>query len=299
MTEPLTYAVVTPARNEASNLPRLAHSLRAQTLRPTQWLIVDDGSTDNTLAIAERLAADEPWAQSLPMPAQAQKDSTGAGIPRGAPVVRAFHVGLDALEPKPALVVKLDADVSVGPDYFARLVHAFAADLELGIASGTCYQLEGGAWRQFYGTGASVWGAARAYRWCCLEEILPLEERMGWDGIDVIKANIRGWRTAILLDLPFRHHRREGARESGRWRAWAAQGEAAYYMGYRPSYVLVRTLFRAAKDPAAAAMFWAFATSALRRAPRCADLDVRNYLQQKQRLRDLPMRKREALGEGR
>jgi biofilm PGA synthesis N-glycosyltransferase PgaC len=300
MSEPMTYAVITPAHNEVENLPRLAGSLRAQTLRPTQWLIVDDSSTDDTVAIADRLAAGEPWVQSLTMPTeQPRADSPDAGIPRGAPVVRAFHVGFDALEPRPDLVVKLDADVSVEPDYFARLLDEFFSQPDLGIASGTCYQLEDGVWRQFYGTGNSVWGAARAYRLRCLEEILPLEERMGWDGIDVIKANVRGWRTAILLDLPFRHHRREAARESGRWKAWAAQGEAAHYMGYRPSYVLARTLFRAGRDPAAAGMLWAYAASSLRRAPRCADPGVRGYIQRTQRLRHLPTRKREALGERR
>ncbi len=301
MTAQLTYAVVTAARNEADNLPRLAESLRAQTLRPMRWLIVDDRSTDETPVVAGGLAAEEPWISVVQAPAQESEPvaSGRRGVPRGAPVVRAFHAALELLEPKPSLVAKVDADVSMEADYFERLVEAFRHDPELGIASGSCYQLEDGHWRQFYGTGASVWGAARAYRWRCLDQILPLEERMGWDGIDVVKANVAGWRTAIILDLPFRHHRREAARESGRWRAWAVQGEAAHFMGYRPSYVLARTVFRLRRDPAAAAMLWSYLTSALHRAPRCADPAVRTYLRRAQRLRDLPARKREAVGEAR
>jgi glycosyltransferase involved in cell wall biosynthesis len=287
----VSYAIVTPAYNEAGNLPRLAASLQAQSTKPSSWIVVDDGSSDETLEVMHRLAAEEPWIQTIAAPARRAGE-----VPRGAPVVRAFHLGVAHLERKPELIAKVDADVSVGPDYFERLLETFAVDPSLGIASGSCYQLEEGVWRQFYGTGANVWGAARAYRWDCLEQILPLEERMGWDGIDVVRANVHGWRTATLLDLPFFHHRLEASRESGSWQAWAVQGEAAHYMGYRVSYVLLRTLFRARKDPAALSMLWSFVGAALRRQPTCPDPEVRAYLRRQQRLRNLPSRRREALG---
>ena len=54
MTSGLRYAVITPARNEADNLPRLAESLRSQSVPPLVWLIVDNGSTDATADIAVR-----------------------------------------------------------------------------------------------------------------------------------------------------------------------------------------------------------------------------------------------------
>ena len=40
----LTYAIVTPARNERDNLRRLADSVCGQTHLPAEWVIVDDGS---------------------------------------------------------------------------------------------------------------------------------------------------------------------------------------------------------------------------------------------------------------
>ena len=51
-------------------------------------------------------------------------------------------------------------------------------------------------------TGSTVWGASRAFRWACLQEILPFEERVGWDGIDEFKANARGWTHAGLRGPP-------------------------------------------------------------------------------------------------
>src|SRR3954470_18640533 len=61
----LRYAVATPARNEEGNLPRLAASLAAQTQRPTEWIVVDDGSSDATPRILDDLAAEHPWIRRL------------------------------------------------------------------------------------------------------------------------------------------------------------------------------------------------------------------------------------------
>ena len=285
----LSYAVVTPVRDEAANLDRLGACLAAQAVTPTAWVIVDTGSSDATLDVAQELEDALPWASTAGI-------AENGGHVRGGPIVRAFQAGIESLDPRADLVAKVDADVSFEGDYFARLVQAFTDNASLGIASGTCYEEEAGAWRPRYGTGLSVWGAARVYRAACLEDVLPLEERIGWDGIDVLRAHAGGWETRIIEDLPFRHHRPEGIRDGARHRAWAAQGSAAYYMGYRPSYLLARTVHRALREPAALAMLTAFAAAGLRREPRCADRAVRTSLREQQRLRHLPLRLREARG---
>ena len=81
--------------------------------------------------------------------------------------------------------------------------------------------------------------------------MLPLEERMGWDTIDMIKASAWGWDARVVDDIPFRHHRLKGYATAVR--TWAIQGRANHYMGYRFSYLLVRTLYRA-QDPTAIAL---------------------------------------------
>jgi hypothetical protein len=154
--------------------------------------------------------------------------------------------------------------------------------------------MDGGEWRQRHQTGAMVWGAARAYRSTCLEILLPLESRMGWDGIDVARANVAGWKTLLMLDLPFFHHRVEAGRERTRWHAWSVQGEACHYMGYRPSYLVLRTIRVARRDPAAVAMLWSYLASVVKRSPTYPDPTVRAYVRRKQRLRELPARRREA-----
>lgn len=289
MSNSLQYGIVTPARNEAINLPRLAHSLAQQSSAPTRWMIVETGSTDETQRVATELASVHPWIRLLSV-------VEVPGLVRGGPVARGFESGFAALDAQLDVVVKVDADVSFQPDYFARLLERFADDPSLGIASGTCFEQTRGAWRERHVTGTTVWGAARAYRSSCLLEILPLEQRMGWDGVDEFRANVRGWQTKTFRDIPFRHHRREGERDGTRWRARVAQGTAAHYLGYRLSYLTLRTLWHARKEPAALGMLGGYLQAKMRRSPTIGDSQARAYLRRQQTLGRLPIRVREALG---
>jgi glycosyltransferase involved in cell wall biosynthesis len=282
----VNYAVLTPVRDEALDLPRLARSLAAQTVRPARWLLIENGSSDGTAEVAAHLAAEHDWIGVV-------HAEPGPPAQRGAPVVRALHAGVAALAQPFDIVAKVDADVSFEPNYFESLLRAFAADAELGLASGSCLEQFDGAWRERTVTGTHVWGAARGYRWACLQDVLPLDERMGWDGLDQLKAVARGWKVDRVPGLQFRHHRREGLRDGSRRRVWAAQGSAAHYMGYRFSYLVLRTIHRARREPAAIAILGAYLAAALRRDERCPDVEVRRCLREQQRARHLLARARE------
>jgi poly-beta-1,6-N-acetyl-D-glucosamine synthase len=286
----LEYGVVTACRDEQENLPRLAVSLAAQTQLPHHWVIVENGSSDATPRIAAELAARYPWIDVVVLPAASDTN-------RGPAVVRAIQHGFARLRPRCEIVVNVDADVSMEPDYFSRLLRAFEEDPKLGIASGSAWEEDrGGSWRQRHVTRGCAWGASRAYRRACLDAVTPLEPRVGWDGIDEVKANARGWRTKTLVDLAFRHHRPEAARDGTSRAAWSEQGRHAHYLRYRPSYLVVRALFRAAHDPAALAMVAGYVAAAWRREPVCDDAAAVAYLRRQQTLRALPSRVREALG---
>ena len=284
------YAVITAARDEEAHLPRLAASLAAQTIRPDCWIIVENNSADRTLAIAQELALQHDWIRV--------RTVKGSAVPeRGAPIVRALHAGFADVDPGTQIVVNADADVSMAPDYFERLLQVFSADRRLGIASGSAYELgANGEWQQRFVTGGSVWGAVRAYRRACLDDVLPLEERHSWDGLDQLKARARGWRTKTFVDLPFEHHRREGERERSNWAHWRACGASAHYMGYRMWYLTARTVYQTRRDRTAVAMLWGFAGAVVTRAPRWPDSGGRERLRRDQSLTNLLRRRREAMG---
>lgn len=49
-----TFTIFTPTHNRAHTLDRVYESLKSQTYHDFEWLIVDDGSTDNTREIVEQ-----------------------------------------------------------------------------------------------------------------------------------------------------------------------------------------------------------------------------------------------------
>jgi glycosyltransferase involved in cell wall biosynthesis len=283
----LAYAVVTPARNERSNLERLSASLAAQEQLPETWMVVDDGSDDGTLELARELAATHSWIACTTTGDASGLLSNGR---RQGRALESFRHGVRALSRLPDVVVKVDADTSFEPGYFRRLLAHFAAEPDLGIAGGACYELENGEWVRQKVLETHPRGASRAYRRDCLDTVMTLEAQMGWDGLDEVKAALAGYRSRTLLDLGFRHHRMAGARETGRLRHGTAQGRAAWYMGYRPSYVLLRTLYRMPRDPGAVGMVLGYLAGFATRQPRCPEPDAIRLLRNRQRFSSLVRR---------
>lgn len=282
MTE-LTYAVVTPARNEEGNLPRLAGALAAQTRPPVSWVVVDDCSSDGTRAVLAGLGSRLPWLSVLD-----RARDEGAGLAAGRREGRdllGFREGIKTLPELPGVVIKIDADVDFDETYCEQLIARFEADPRLGIASGTCTEREDGAWVRRTKAESTVWGASRAYRRECVDDLFGFEPCMGWDGLDELRVQLRGYTTETFVELPFRHNRPEGGRELTSVHQGAALGRASWYMGYRPSYLVLRALYRARTQPAAVAMLWGYTAAAIRRAPRYGDRAVVGLLRERQRLR--------------
>ncbi len=90
----MKFSVIIPAYNCAAFLPGSVATLRAQDFTEWEAIIVDDGSTDSTLSVAQRLAAEDPRIRVLTQP--------------NGGVSRARNRGLDAAEGD--WIVWLDAD---------------------------------------------------------------------------------------------------------------------------------------------------------------------------------------------
>ena len=102
-------SVIIPARNEEHNLPTLLRSLASQPAKPREIIVVDDGSTDRTTAVAQQLGAKIISSQPLP-------DGWG-----GKPW--ACHQGARAATGD--LLLFLDADTRFAPDGLGRVLSAY------------------------------------------------------------------------------------------------------------------------------------------------------------------------------
>jgi len=281
------YAIITPARDEEGQLPSLAKSVLEQKVYPSRWVIVDCGSSDRTGHIAKELAGSHPWIEHLYIPGPTRPT-------RGGPVVEAFEAGIATLSRLPSVIAKVDADVSIPCDYFDRLLCLFASHPDLGLAAGISLVPAGSVLRPQRVTGTMVHAAARAYRRECLQELLPLERHLGWEHIDQLQATNRGWRSIEVEDLFFRHLRPEGARDGDHY--WVTLGATSHYLGYRPTYLLFRALYRARRDRKALGLIAGYAQAALAHAPKYSDREVRMKVREQQRISRLPHRVRELTG---
>jgi poly-beta-1,6-N-acetyl-D-glucosamine synthase len=245
MSENTNYVVITPARDEAQHIEKTIASVAAQTVRPSEWIIVDDGSRDQTPALAEAWAAREPWISVFRRPDRGSRQAGGG-------VMQAFYDGYARLRGTSwEYVVKLDGDLSFEPEYFARCFERFRSEPRLGIAGGMICHLVGGALvpegeadQPFH-----VRGATKIYRRACWDAIGPLFPAPGWDTLDELKANMLGWTTRMLPELRLTHHRPTGAAD-GSWKNWVKNGKANYITGYHPLFMLVKCCRRLLRRPA-------------------------------------------------
>ena len=140
---------------------------------------------------------------------------------RGRASVRAFNAGVLRESGRFDLITNLDADVSFEPTYFDVLRQEFERNPGLGIASGLCHELQGDCWRPVYVTYPNCAHVSRGV----LDAVTPSGRASRLGGIDVIRANIRGWEIATIRTRRYFHHRPTGARDSSRFAGWELKDE--------------------------------------------------------------------------
>lgn len=281
----MVMAVIVPFLNEERCLDVLLRSIAAQTRPPDRLLLVDDGSTDGSHAVATAFAAQRAGTKVLRRPARAADADRLAR----AHELRAFKWAVAQLEEPWDVVGKLDADLELPPATFEVLEQALEDDPLLGL-TGTFLREKGldGTVRRLRIASDHVHGATKFYRRPCWDAISPIPEILGWDTIDEVTARLRGWRThslAVPGGDPL--HLRPRGTHDGMLRAYRRWGECAWGIGEAPLHVALLTLreMRARPRVQGAANYaagWAWA--GLRRRPRAAP-DVRAAVRRDQMAR--------------
>jgi poly-beta-1,6-N-acetyl-D-glucosamine synthase len=276
------YVLVTPVRDEEKHILGTIQSMANQTLKPQEWIVVDDGSKDGTGAILDEAAQKHPWIRVVHRKDRGFRKAGGG-------VVDAFYAGYDTIQTADwEFIVKLDGDLIFAPDYFEKCFQYFKQEPKLGISGGVIEHDLSGARTVEENPGFHVRGATKIYRRNCWESIGGLWRAPGWDTIDEVKANMLGWKTYAFVDLHLLHQRFTGT-EEGLLRDRIKHGVACYVSGYHPLFVLVKCLSRLPQKPyvlGSAGILWGFVKSYWIRPPRPKDKSYIAYvrLQQLRRL---------------
>jgi glycosyltransferase involved in cell wall biosynthesis len=279
------YLVVSPCRDEAKHMRRTLESVAAQSVPPAAWVVVDDGSTDETPRILEEYALRLPFLRVVRI-ADRGRRAVGPGV------VEAFYRGLAAVELEDFdYVCKLDMDLDLPLRYFEHLLRRMEEEPRLGCTSGKAWfqhPRTGALVREAIGDEVSV-GASKFYRVACFREIGGFVREVMWDGIDCHRARMLGWMVESVDrdELRFLHLRPMGSSERGIWAGRVRDGFGQWFMGTSPLFMLVRAVYRLPRHPVltgSVAMLWGYLSSAARRAPRYEDPAFRRFLRRYQRL---------------
>lgn len=280
MTQPTAPAciVVSPGRNEAAYMRRTLDSMVAQTQRPALWIIVDDGSTDDSPQILAEYAAQHDWIRVLSKPDRGHR-AVGPGV------IEAFYFGLDTVDMDAYdYLCKLDLDLDLPPRYFEILTSRMQADPRIGTCSGKAYfrNAAGQLVSENIGDEMSL-GMTKLYSVACFRQIGGFVREVMWDGIDCHKARQLGW-TPVSWDDPdlrFEHLRPMGSSEQGIYTGRRRHGFGQYYMGTHPLFLIASAVNKMRQPPfvlGGLAMLQGYFGAMLRRAPRHGDTDLVGFI---------------------
>jgi poly-beta-1,6-N-acetyl-D-glucosamine synthase len=243
MTRLLNYALITPARNEAEYIELTIQSMIAQTHLPVRWVIVSDGSTDETDNLARKYAAKHKWIELLRMPERKQRHFAGK--------VHAFNAGYERLKDTDAEVIgNLDADVSFEPDHFRFLLEKMRENPRIGVA-GAPFREGSFQYDYRFSNIENVWGGCQLFRRECYEAIggyMPLKGGC-IDHVAVLSARLHGWQTRTFTERVCIHHRQMGTAMQGAVRAKFKMGAKDYTVGNHALWELARTIYQMKHRP--------------------------------------------------
>ena len=121
----MVYEAIIPARNEEKYLEATLLSLKRQSVSPGKIIVIDDGSTDKTFEIAERLA------DTVVRLKNRGFSALGTEI-----IPKVFNKGLEKVSRDAEFVLVCGADVILPSNYAERILHEMKVDHTLVISSG-------------------------------------------------------------------------------------------------------------------------------------------------------------------
>lgn len=271
------YLLISPCRDEAEFVGTTIEAVAAQTVLPAKWLIVDDGSKDETPRILAEAARRHPFIQVVRREDRGQR-SVGPGV------IDAFYHGLAQVDPgEYDYLCKFDCDLDLGPRYFERTMEHFERDEWLGTLSGKLYLKHGDKFiPERTGDENSV-GPVKFYRRVCFEDIGGFVREVCWDGIDGHMCRMHGW-VASSVDEPelrIKHLRQMGSSHISLWTGRKRWGRGKYFMGTMPAYMAAVALYRMLERPyvvGGLGILWGYVTARWAGAPRMSDPGYLAYL---------------------
>ena len=220
----MKVCVIIPVFNEQDFIKKSVESLIDQTIKPAEVIYVNDNSTDNSKNIIKNLIAKCEWIRVI------DHKSFQEHVP-GSKVIEAFNFGLNNLETQFDIICKFDGDIILPKNYIEKIIEIFNEKEKVGIAGGNLYVQKNGKWiYENIAAKTHVRGPIKAYRAECFNDINALKSSIGWDTVDVLLAQKKGWLIYTDKNLIVKHLKPTGQKYS--LHSKILQGESLYKMRF-------------------------------------------------------------------
>lgn len=220
----MKVSIIIPVYNEQGFIKKSIESIINQTTKPQKVIYVNDSSTDETRNIIKEFSEKHEWIDLIDHESNQQHEP-------GSKIVKAFNFGLKNLNISYDIICKFDADIIIPNNYVERLVNIFSNNNNVGIAGGNLYIFKRGKWLyEKIAAKSHVRGPIKAYRRKCFEEINGLKSSIGWDTVDVLLAQKKGWKIYTDKSLVVKHLKPTGDKYS--IKSKILQGQSLYIMRF-------------------------------------------------------------------
>jgi glycosyltransferase involved in cell wall biosynthesis len=271
------YILIMPVKDEGKILRDVIESLVNQTLKPAIFLIIDDGSTDNSPQIIQNYVSKFDWIKSIRL------------APHPRDII--FHVsyvyksGFDFIikycndyNIKYEFIASTDADTVLEPEYFKKILQKFKTNNKLGIASGGLYHEINGKLVLSTKVENFPSGTGRVWSKKCFFDTGGFSLEPSADSISNVKATLRGWDTLRFNEVQMVEKRLTSSAE-GLWNGNKYNGYMAYYLNKNPLLVFLSAFQRTFRKPyyLGIAYFWGYLKPSIKREERIKDKEIREY----------------------
>ena len=220
----MKVSIIIPVYNEQGFIKKSIESIINQTTKPQKVIYVNDSSTDDTRNIIKEFSEKHEWIDLIDHESNQEHEP-------GGKIVKAFNFGLKNLNISYDIICKFDADIIIPNNYVERLVNIFSNNNNVGIAGGNLYIFKRGKWLyEKIAAKSHVRGPIKAYRRKCFEEINGLKSSIGWDTLDVLLAQKKGWKIYTDKSLVVKHLKPTGDKYS--IKSKILQGQSLYIMRF-------------------------------------------------------------------